>query len=193
MEGERSRFISTAAASLAEVNFGNTADKNTEVFRMQGKATLFGHPIHPILVSFPIGFFVGALISDIISAFNHMPVWPALSVVLIGFGIIGALLAAIFGFLDYITAPMSEAAKKTATMHLTLNLIVVALFVVAFFVRYDRPPSVLGYVLTVIGVGILGIAGYLGGHLSYHYGVGVADEKAPPERHLPSGTATAGR
>src|SRR5690242_14125762 len=82
---------------------------------MQGKATLFGHPIHPILVSFPIGFFVGALISDIVSAFVHTPVWPTLSVVLIGFGVIGALLAATFGLIDYITAPMSDAAKKTAT------------------------------------------------------------------------------
>jgi uncharacterized membrane protein len=160
---------------------------------MQGKATLFGHPIHPILVSFPIGFFVGALISDIISAFSHTPVWPALSVVLIGFGVIGALLAAIFGFTDYLTAPMSDEAKRTATTHMILNLIVVALFIIAFFVRYDRPQTALGYVLTVAGVIVLGIAGFLGGHLSYHYGVGVADEKAPPERRLPSGTATARR
>lgn len=160
---------------------------------MQGKATVFGHPIHPILVSFPIGFFVGALISDIVYAFTRSEPWPALSVALIGFGVIGALLAAIFGFVDYLTAPMSDEAKRTATTHLVLNLIVVALFVIAFFVRYDRPPSMAGYALTVIGVIVLGISGYLGGHLSYHHGVGVADDKAPPERRLPSGTATARR
>lgn len=88
---------------------------------------------------------------------------------------------------------MSDAAKKAATTHLILNLLVVALFVVAFFVRCDRPPSALGHTLTAVGVVILGIAGYLGGHLSYQYGVGVADETAPPKRSVPTGTATARR
>ena len=92
---------------------------------MQGKATLFGHPLHPILIPFPIGFFVGALISDIISAFSGAPIWPSLSVVLIGFGIVGALVATLFGFVDYFSAPMSNNAKKVATTHMLLNLLTV--------------------------------------------------------------------
>ena len=148
---------------------------------MQGKATLFGHPLHPILIPFPIGFFVGALISDIISAFSGAPIWPSLSVVLIGFGIVGALVATLFGFVDYFSAPMSNNAKKVATTHMLLNLLTVLVFAVAFFVRYDKPPSSSGYVLTVLGVVILGIAGSMGGHLAYHYGVGVNDDKVPPD------------
>ena len=151
---------------------------------MQGKATIFGHPIHPMLIPFPIGFFVGALVSDIIFAFTHGPVWPTLSVILIGFGVISALLAAVFGFVDYFTARMSEGAKKVATTHMLLNLLAVVLFAIAFFVRYDKPPSVAGYVLTVIGVLILAVTGSLGGHLSYHYGVGVDDAAVPPRERL---------
>ena len=157
---------------------------------MQGKATILGHPIHPILVSFPIGFFVGALVCDIIYAFTHGPLWPTLSVALIGFGIVGALLAAVFGFLDYLTAPMSDDAKRVATTHMILNLIGVVIFLTAFFVRYDKPPSTAGFVWTVIGVIVVGLSGALGGHLSYHYGVGVDDEAVPPRRRVGSGTGS---
>jgi len=140
---------------------------------MQGKATLLGHPIHPMLVPFPIAFFVGALISDIISHWGDPVFWPRMSVVLIGLGIIGALLAAVFGFVDYLTAPLSEGAKKTATTHLILNLIVVAIFVIAFFVRLGDATSTIGYVLTVVGVVVMCVSGYLGGKLVFEGGVGM--------------------
>jgi len=140
---------------------------------MQGKATFLGHPIHPMLVPFPIAFFVGALISDIISHWGDPIFWPRMSVVLIGLGIVGALLAAVFGFIDYLTAPLSEGAKKTATTHLTLNLIVVVIFVIAFFVRFGDATSTIGYVLTVLGVLVLFVSGYLGGKLVFEGGVGM--------------------
>lgn len=140
---------------------------------MQGKATLGGHPIHPMLVPFPIAFFIGALITDIISHWGDPIFWPRMSVVLIGLGIIGALLAAIFGFIDYMTAPLSEGAKKTATTHLALNLIVVVIFIIAFFVRLGDATSTLGYVLTVLGVIVLFFSGYLGGKLVFEGGVGM--------------------
>jgi len=157
---------------------------------MQGKATIFGHPIHPILVPFPIGFFVGALVCDIISVFRPGALWPSMSVALIGFGIIAALLAAIFGFADYLTAPMPAAAKKTATAHMVLNLIMVVVFAVAFIVRYQAPTSTAGYLLTVLGVIVLGIAGSLGGHLAYHHRVGVEEGSSDTDaRRSPSGSA----
>jgi uncharacterized membrane protein len=62
---------------------------------------------------------------------------------------------------------MSPAAKKTATTHMVLNLIVVALYVAAFFVRYNDPIGTLGYVLTYVGLGILVVSGWYGGHLVY--------------------------
>lgn len=144
---------------------------------MQGKATLMGHPIHPMLIPFPIGFFVGALLCDIISVFSASPLWPSMAVALIGFGVIGALVAALFGFIDYATAPMSAAAKAAAAWHMWLNVLTIVIFVGAFFVRYNHPPSTFGYVLTVLGNGALSASGALGGHLAYHHRVGV-DEGA---------------
>jgi uncharacterized membrane protein len=145
---------------------------------MQGKATIGGHPIHPMLIPFPIGFFTGALVCDVILWFTHNPFWPQVSVALIGFGIVGALLAAVFGFIDYGTAPMSDAAKSTATRHMVLNLLTVVIFAVALWLRWNDNVSTAGIVLTVIGVIVLGVSGYLGGHLAYHYGVGVDQRSA---------------
>lgn len=140
---------------------------------MQGKATIMGHPIHPMVTPFPIAFFSGALICDIISHWGDPIFWPRMSVVLIGLGIIGALAAALFGFIDYGTAPMSDDAKRTATSHMLLNLFAVVIFLIAFYLRWGNATSVAGYVLTVLGVIILSVAGYFGGHLAFHFGVGV--------------------
>jgi len=149
---------------------------------MQGKATIMGHPIHPMLIPFPIAFFTGALISDIISHWSDNPIWPQVSVILIGFGVIGTLAAALFGFVDYLTAPMSPEAKSTATWHMVLNVVVLLVFAGTFFVRQSNPTSTLGYVLTVIGVILLMVSGMLGGHLAYHYRVGVEDDRAVGSR-----------
>ncbi len=140
---------------------------------MQGKATINGHPIHPMLIPFPIAFFVGALISDIISRWGDPIFWPRMSVVLIGLGLIGAAAAALFGYIDYFTAPMSAEAKRTATTHMILNLSTIVVFAIALYLRWINATSVAGYVFTVLGVIVLGASGYLGGHLSYHYAVGV--------------------
>jgi uncharacterized membrane protein len=143
---------------------------------MQGKATLADHPIHPMLVAFPIGFFGAVLVSDVISIWGNPAFWPIMSTWLIAFGVIGALVAAVFGFVDYFTAPMSAAVKRTATTHMILNLIVVAFYVAAFFVRYNNPIGTLGYVLTYVGLGILVVSGWYGGHLVY---VGLVGTKQP--------------
>ncbi|HKU68998.1 MAG TPA: DUF2231 domain-containing protein [Candidatus Baltobacteraceae bacterium] len=134
---------------------------------MQGKATLAEHPIHPMLIGFPIGFFGAVLVSDVISIWGNPAFWPQMSTWLIAFGVVGTLLAAVFGFIDYLTAPMSAAVKRTATTHMILNLIVVAIYIAAFFVRYGNPVSTLGYVLTYVGLGLLVISGWYGGHLVY--------------------------
>lgn len=143
---------------------------------MQGKATLGGHPIHPMLIPLPIGFFIGSLVCDIITYYQDPAFFSRMSEVLIGFGIIGALLAAVFGLIDYTSAPMSDGAKRTATTHLILNLVLVAVYAVDFYLRLSNPIVPAGYVLSVIGVILLGISGYLGGHLSFVGHVGVEEQ-----------------
>lgn len=148
---------------------------------MQGKATIGGHPIHAMLVAFPIGFFGAVLVSDVISIWGNHTFWPVMATYLIAFGVVGALVAAIFGFIDYFTAPMSRDVKRTATTHMILNLVVVVCEAVAFFVRARAPTSVLGYVLTYVGIGLLTISGWYGGHLVYVGLVGTADREQSVE------------
>jgi len=154
---------------------------------MQGKATILGHPIHPILVSFPIAFFAGAFVCDIIYVLHPTPFWPVMSLVLIGFGIVGGALAAIFGLIDYFTAPMSRATKKTAVTHLALAATTLVLFTIAFFLRDYDPTSVAGFSLTAVGVLCLGAAGAFGGHLAYHHRIGVEErsDERPAVRTSP--------
>ena len=145
---------------------------------MQGKATIADHPLHPMFVGFPIGFFGGLLVSDIISRWGNSAFWPQVSLWLIAFGVIGSLIAATFGFTDYFTIPMSAAVKRTATTHMVLNLTVVVLYAAAFWVRYGNPTSTLGYVLTYVGLATLVVSGWYGGHLVY---VGMLGVKASRE------------
>lgn len=148
---------------------------------MQGKAVIAGHPVHPMLVAFPIGFFGAVLVSDVISIWAGPTFWSQVAMWLIAFGVIGALLAALFGFIEYFTAPMSAALKKTATLHMILNLIVVAFYVAAFFVRYADEVSAIGYVLTYIGLALLIVSGWYGGRLVY---VGLVGTQSPAQHDM---------
>jgi uncharacterized membrane protein len=143
----------------------------------------YGHPIHPILVTIPIGTWTASLIFDIVSkarddgeAFAQGSHW------LIGIGILGALLAAIFGSIDLSGIPTGTAARRTGMIHMGLNLAITALYVVNYFVRGDD--TTLGpvpIILSIVALALLGASGFLGGKLSYRYGVRVADEQTQAE------------
>lgn len=141
----------------------------------------YGHPFHPMLVPIPIGAWTALLILDIASrnAENGTGYTDAATVVL-GVGLAGAILAAIFGFMDYSQIQRGTRAARTAATHMVGNLLAIGLFGASFLARlgsdFDRVP--MGLVLvTVAGLGILAFTGMLGGHLSYKYGVRVADER----------------
>jgi uncharacterized membrane protein len=142
----------------------------------------YGHPIHPLLVTVPIGSWVAAFIFDIAShvskngkAFAEGAYW------LIGLGVITALLAALFGLMDLLAIPRGTKAFRTALTHMTLNVTTVVLFAISFLVRasgeYAKPASTGLIVLSVVALGILTVSGWLGGMMAYRYGIRVADEE----------------
>src|SRR2546423_1962030 len=91
----------------------------------------YGHPFHPILVTVPIGAWVAAFVFDIVSrTADDATVFAKGAYWLIGIGIVGALVAAMFGFLDLLGIPTGTTAFKTGLTHMGLNLTVVALFAV---------------------------------------------------------------
>lgn len=145
----------------------------------------YGHPFHPILVTIPIGAWIASLVFDIIAFTVDDPSPYVLGAqVLIAIGLIGALLAAIFGFLDFSVIAPGTVAKRTALIHMTLNLTLVALYAVNYFIRAGSDHdtvSIVGFVLSIVGIAVLGVSGWLGGKLAYHFGVRVAKEETQAE------------
>jgi uncharacterized membrane protein len=114
----------------------------------------------------------------------------------VGIGILGALAAAAFGLMDFMTLTRGTPAHRTALMHMSLNLTAVALFAVSFFLRLGADKqefSLMPFILSLVGYAIVGASGYLGGKLAYHYGVRVADEQTQSQGFLSKSGNPAGR
>lgn len=145
----------------------------------------YGHPFHPILVTIPIGTWVASFVFDIIGLAAEDPTpYVVASNVLILIGLIGAVLAAIMGLLDLSLLARGTPARRTALIHMSLNLTVVVLFLISLLVRWgqgDDDVSVVGFILSIVALALLGVSGWLGGKLAYHYGVRVADERTQAE------------
>lgn len=147
----------------------------------------YGHPFHPILVTVPIGAWIASLVFDVVSRFaDDAEVFAKGAYWLIAIGIIGALAAAVFGFLDLLTIPKGTVAFRTALTHMALNLSVTAAFVVSFLLRMGRVEEgnavdVGLIVLSAVALAVLGVSGWLGGKMTYRYGIRVVDEETQAE------------
>lgn len=150
-------------------------------------AGVYGHPLHPILVTVPIGSWIAALVFDIGSRIVSDPGFLSRGALwLIAIGIAGALVAALTGLLDLLALPPGTKAHRTALTHMALNLAVTAAYAVNFAWRYgdySHPGRVrIGQlVLAAVSLAVLGVSGFLGGKLAYRYGVRVADEETQAE------------
>jgi uncharacterized membrane protein len=162
-----------------------------EVF-MSSRASIAKHPIHPMLVPFPIALWIFSLVSDVIYALEWGgPVWNDIAFYSMLGGVIGALGAAVPGLIDYL-AMTDRTVKKVAMTHMILNLILVVLFVVNLWLRLTLPvDAALPVILSVIGIALLGVSGWLGGELVYVHRVGVAEptgaQESVSERRRPAG------
>jgi uncharacterized membrane protein len=145
----------------------------------------YGHPFHPILVTVPIGAWTSSLVFDIASRIvddpgflNRGSLW------LIAIGIVGALGAALVGFLDLFAIPTGTKAFRTGIVHMSLNLTITVAYAVNFLWRKGATANSVEFgpiVLSVLSMATLGVSGYLGGKLAYRYGVRVANERIQAE------------
>jgi len=146
-------------------------------------ASIGGHPIHPMLIPFPIAFLVGALLTDIAYVKSGSPAWAISSTWLIAAGIVTALLAAVFGFIDFF-GERRIRNLKVAWMHMIGNLVAVVVSVGNFLVHRGDGATVssTGLTLSIVVVLILLFTGWLGGHMVYRHGVAVRpiDESVAP-------------
>jgi uncharacterized membrane protein len=146
---------------------------------MASPASIARHPIHAMLVPFPIGLWVFSLIADaIVLAGWGGPVWNDVALYTMAGGLIGGLLAAAPGLIDFLSL-QDPTARRIGAAHLALNLLVVALFAVNFWLRTTgRYGLRLPVTLSVIAVLLLVASGWLGGAMVYAHGVGVAASDA---------------
>ena len=157
---------------------------------MQAKARLFGHPIHQMLIVFPLGLLGTSLLFDILHLATGGDHWALVSYYMIAAGILSGLLAAVFGLIDWLGLPGGTRAKRIGLLHGGGNVVVVLLFVLNWFLRRDLPtaPGGLEIGLSAIAVLLALVAGWLGGELVNRLGVGV-DEGA----HLDAPSSLSGQ
>ena len=144
---------------------------------MESRAKLFGHAIHPILIVYPLGLLSTAVVFDVIYLVTDNPRWTTVSFWMIAAGVVGGLMAALFGLIDYLNIPNGTRAKRIGLVHGLVNVGVMALFAISWLLRSDLPeaPSSLAFALSFIGVGAALLGGWLGGELVERLGVGVAE------------------
>ena len=155
---------------------------------MASRASIGGHPIHPMLIPFPIGLLVFSFIADLIYLWRGNPIWKDYIAfyTMLG-GIIGAAVAAIPGLIDWATLT-ERATVRVANWHARVNIVTLLIFIINFYLRTSngsawilKMPN-LPVILSIAGVIGLAIAGWLGGHLVFAHGVAVtsATKVEPP-------------
>ena len=152
---------------------------------METRATVAEHPVHPMLIPFPIALWIFSLASDLIYIFGFGgSVWKDVALYTMVGGIIGGLAAAIPGYVDYrsLTDPVTV---RVAQMHMVINVGLILLFSINAGLRViNGTEALLPVVLSLVGVTALGVSGWLGGELVYVQGVAVQPqrESTAPER-----------
>ena len=156
----------------------------------------YGHPVHPILVTVPIGAWVCSLVFDVVSFVSSEPrIWSVGAMWLILLGVIGAVVAAVFGAIDLGSLPHGSVALTTGRIHAGLNSTATGIFVGDFIWRYASRGSwesapIGPLIMSIIGLAMVGVSGFLGGKLAYHYGVRVAEESVQAAGFRASSSST---
>jgi len=144
---------------------------------MESRAKLFGHPIHQMLIAFPLGVLGMSLFFDLIALATSRPALLQASYYMIAAGIVAGLAAAIFGLIDFLAIPAGTRAKRIGLLHGAGNVVVVGLFAVSWWLRRPAPstPGTVPVVISALAVGIALVTGWLGGELVDRLAVGVDD------------------
>ena len=147
---------------------------------METRATVAEHPVHPMLIPFPIALWIFSLASDLIFLFGFGgPVWKDIALYTMVGGIIGGLAAAIPGYIDY-RSLSDPVIARVAQMHMVINVGLIVLFTINAGLRIlNGTEALLPVFLSVLGVAALGVSGWLGGELVYVQGVAVQPEREP--------------
>jgi uncharacterized membrane protein len=151
---------------------------------MESRAKFLGHSLHQQLIVFPLGLLGTSVIFDIVRMIAQQNEFSVVAFWMIGAGIIGGLIAAPFGLVDWLAIPEGTRAKRIGLIHALVNVVALVLFAISFYLRYSEPRafSPWGFGLSVVGLILAVCGGWLGGELVTRLGIGVdtgANENAP--------------
>ena len=145
---------------------------------MASPASIAGHPIHPMLIPFPIALWVFSFVADLIYLWRGNPGWEWMASWTLLAGCLGAIVAAVFGIIDYFAIKDKQVAK-VANWHARFNVLALLLFAASWYLRRGIDLAnvngrlTLPIALSAVGVIAVSISGYLGGELVFKHGVGV--------------------
>jgi uncharacterized membrane protein len=148
---------------------------------VRSTAAIRGHPLHPLLVTLPVGFLVGALLSDLMFFGNADAFWARASAWLIGAGLVTGALAAIAGFVDFLGSDRVRS-MSLVWYHFIGNAIALVVAAISLYMRAGSDLTTITgtqLFLSILTVAILLVTGWLGGELVFRHGVGQTAGTAP--------------
>ena len=141
-------------------------------------AQVAGHPIHPMLIPFPIVFFISTFVCDIIYWRTASEAWAEATLWLLGAGLVIAVLAAIMGLIDVLSDDQIRNLSD-AWWHAAANIAAVLIEIYNWYSRYEQGSAMIiptGFVLSLIVVLLLLFSGWKGWEMVYRHRVGIADK-----------------
>lgn len=146
---------------------------------MESRVKALGHPVHPMLVMFPLGLLVTAVAFDFIDLVGGPDVLGEVAFWNITVGLAVGLLAAVAGLIDWLAIPRDTRAKRVGALHGLLNLGLVVVFAIVWLIRLGadgRDAGTALFIVELLALGAGGVSAWLGGELVDRLGVGVDDE-----------------
>ena len=142
---------------------------------MESKAKIFGHAIHPMLIVFPLGLLGTAAIFDAIYLGTLNRTWSTVSFWMLVAGLIGGVIAALFGFIDLLNIPKNTRAKSTGLYHAIVMDVALVLFAIGLYLRWDTPdtPATIATICSFAGLVVALVGAWFGGELVERLGVSV--------------------
>jgi uncharacterized membrane protein len=144
---------------------------------MDSRVKVAGHSLHQMLIVFPLGLLATAVIFDVIYLVSDRSVWTQAAYYMITAGLIGGLAAAVPGWVDWMAVPGGTRAKRVGLIHGMGNVVLLALFILSWFLRRPDPtqPPTGAIVAGLAGAVLAAVTAWLGGELVVRLGVGVDD------------------
>ncbi|MFC7369938.1 DUF2231 domain-containing protein [Vreelandella zhaodongensis] len=141
---------------------------------IKSRASLAGHPLHPVMIHFPVAALMALVASDLAYWYTHDPFWLRSGLWLAGVGAFGGWIASIAGIIDLVTVPRIRRLI-TGWSHAIVAVVMLSLASLNWLLRFNEPSAVLpwGIAISLVTGGLIALTGWLGGQLVYEHAVGV--------------------